>query len=115
MSISYRLKHKLCDSAAPLMSSMKHLTINVSSFILNVREDYRNPIFGDSVCAVACVAQPGKAALPILCSYGRVSNTILHLIFNFFLQFLTFCKWLALQTTNTEVPGSIPGHSLGFF
>jgi hypothetical protein len=23
--------------------------------------------------------------------------------------------WLALQTTNTEVPGSIPGHSLGFF
>jgi hypothetical protein len=22
---------------------------------------------------------------------------------------------LALQTTNTEVPGSIPGHSLGFF
>jgi uncharacterized membrane protein len=23
--------------------------------------------------------------------------------------------WLALKTTNTEVPGSIPGHSLGFF
>jgi hypothetical protein len=23
--------------------------------------------------------------------------------------------WLALQTTNTEDPGSIPGHSLGFF
>jgi hypothetical protein len=21
--------------------------------------------------------------------------------------------WLALKTTNTEVPGSIPGHSLG--
>jgi hypothetical protein len=24
-------------------------------------------------------------------------------------------KWLALKTTNTEVPCSIPGHSLGFF
>jgi hypothetical protein len=24
-------------------------------------------------------------------------------------------QWLALKTTNTEVPGSIPGHSLGFF
>jgi hypothetical protein len=24
-------------------------------------------------------------------------------------------KWLALQTTNTEVLGSIPGHALGFF
>jgi hypothetical protein len=24
-------------------------------------------------------------------------------------------QWLALQTTNTEVPGSIPEHSLGFF
>jgi hypothetical protein len=23
--------------------------------------------------------------------------------------------WLALKTTNIEVPGSIPGHSLGFF
>jgi hypothetical protein len=23
--------------------------------------------------------------------------------------------WLALKTTNTEVPGSIPGHSLGFY
>jgi hypothetical protein len=27
----------------------------------------------------------------------------------------TVVQWLALKTTNIEVPGSIPGHSLGFF
>jgi hypothetical protein len=31
------------------------------------------------------------------------------LIIKYFLQVSTF------ETTNTEVPGSIPGHSLGFF